>query len=305
MSEPHPPFYDTPFDFQQFCQVMYRLPARFAGVHLFSAGQSVLGKPLWCLFMGNPLIPPVLLAGATHGSEWITALLLTYFAETLAEAAARGGIIAGIQAERLLSHHSLLLLPCLNPDGVEIAIHGPEAAGEWADSVARMMALSPGQVWQANARGVDLNHNFDAGWEILREMERASGIDGPGPTRYGGPCPFSEPETAAIRSLCGCHPVRQLLSFHAQGEEIYWRYGSRTPGRGLLVARLLGVSSGYTVCDPVGLASHGGMKDWFIQTTGRPGFTIEVGSGKNPLELEQLWDIWEKVKELLMLSVLV
>ena len=35
-----------------------------------------------------------------------------------------------------------------------------------------------------------------------------------------------------------------------------------------------------------------GYKDWFIQDYRRPGFTIEAGSGENPLPLSQFPDIW-------------
>lgn len=272
---------------------------------LSSAGDSVLGRPLWYLLAGDFSAPPVLLIGCTHGSEWITAMLLLLFAESLTDAMEHQGEIAGIRVEALFHGRSLLLLPCLNPDGMEISLYGSDAAGERRCQVARMMRDFPEQVWQANARGVDLNHNFPAGWEIVRDLEKQNGILGPGPTKYGGPCPFSEPETQAVRKLCSDFPVRQVLSFHSQGEEIYWRYGSRTPGRGLMVARLFSASSGYQVCDPAGTASHGGLKDWFIQETGRPGFTLEVGKGKNPLPIEQLPDIWGKLKETLMLSILV
>ena len=55
----------------------------------------------------------------------------------------------------------------------------------------------------------------------------------------------------------------------------------------------------------MGTASHGGLKDWFIQETGRPGFTLEVGRGQNPLPIEQLPEIWRKLRETLMLSILV
>lgn len=159
-------------------------------------------------------------------------MLLTLFAETLADTAASGGSIAGIRADSVLQHHSLILLPCLNPDGVEIAIHGPTAAGDRSSSVQRMMEEHPGAVWQANVRGVDLNHNFDAGWEVLRELEQRSGVCVPGPTRFGGPCPFSEPETAAVRSLCGCHNFRQLFSFHAQGRKFTGGMAARHTGAG-------------------------------------------------------------------------
>ena len=33
-------------------------------------------------------------------------------------------------------------------------------------------------------------------------------------------------------------------------------------------------------------------KDWFIQTYRRPGFTIEVGTGENPLPLSQFEEIY-------------
>lgn len=299
------PFYLSTPSFQAISSRLADAADRTSMFQLFSAGKSVLNRPLWYLFAGEPSAPPVFLVGCTHGSEWLTAMLLTLFADSLADAVEKQGEIAGIRAESLFHGRSLLLMPCLNPDGMEIALFGADAAGEYSDQVKRMMEDSPDQVWQANARGVDLNHNFPAGWETLRELEIKSGILGPGPTKYGGTCPFSEPETEAVRKLCAEFPFKQVLSFHSQGEEIYWRYGSRTPGRGLMIARLFSASSGYQVCDPAGTASHGGLKDWFIQETGRPGFTLEIGKGKNPLPIEQLPDIWEKLKETLMLSILV
>lgn len=299
------PFYTNPFDFERFTEKMHTLSQMYPNIRLFSAGHSVLGKPIWCLFAGDCSCAPVLLAGGIHGAEWLTSMLLFLFGETLAKAAINGDTIAGIRADGTLAHHSLILLPCLNPDGIDIAINGFDAAEEYAPQVKQMIFEHPEQVWQANVRGVDLNHNFDAGWETLQKLERQAGITAPGPTRYGGNTPFSEPETRAIRDLCTKYDIRQLFSFHSQGEEIYWRYGYRTPGRSRLIAGLLASSSDYTVCDPVGLASHGGMKDWFIQETGRPGFTVEIGKGKNPLPIEQLPDIWERLQEMLMLSILV
>jgi len=298
-------FYRTPPSFQSMSERLSAAAGRTALFQMFSAGKSVLGRPLWYLFAGEPSAPPVFLVGCTHGSEWLTAMLLTLFADFLADAVENQGEIAGIRVETLFHGRSLLLMPCLNPDGMEISLHGPGTAGEYSRQVKYMMDEYPGQVWQANARGVDLNHNFPAGWEILRELEIQNGILGPGPTRYGGSYPFSEPETQAVQKLCSQYPVRQVLSFHSQGEEIYWRYGSRTPGRGLMIARLFSASSGYQVCDPSGTASHGGLKDWFIQETGKPGFTLEIGRGKNPLPIEQLPGIWEKLRETLMLSILV
>ena len=73
----------------------------------------------------------------------------------------------------------------LNPDGVDITCLGKEGAGRLAASVEKSSQGYYGS-WNANARGVDLNHNFDAGFSILREMEEKQGIHGPAPRRYSG-----------------------------------------------------------------------------------------------------------------------
>ena len=74
----------------------------------------------------------------------------------------------------------LIIVPMLNPDGVEIAQHGARGCLHLAK---RIYDLCDGHFerWQANARGVDLNHNFDAGWEKLRQMEISYGILKPAP----------------------------------------------------------------------------------------------------------------------------
>ena len=39
-------------------------------------------------------------------------------------------------------------------------------------------------------------------------------------------------------------------------------------------------------------SGYAGYKDWFIQTYNRPGYTIEVGRGVNPLPLSQFPQIY-------------
>lgn len=50
--------------------------------------------------------------------------------------------------------------------------------------------------------------------------------------------------------------------------------------------------SGY---EPVKSAnSYAGYKDWFIQDWRRPGFTVELGKGTNPLPISQFDEIYQK-----------
>ena len=59
-----------------------------------------------------------------------------------------------------------------------------------------------------------------------------------------------------------------------------------------LEAERFAAASGYDVAETPYASGHAGYKDWFLQDFRRPGFTIEAGSGENPLPLSQFPDIW-------------
>ena len=73
---------------------------------------------------------------------------------------------------------------------------------------------------------------------------------------------------------------------------IYWQYGGiEVPGAWGLAERFAELS-GYALEDTPYASSFAGYKDWFIQAYRRPGFTIEVGTGENPLPVSQFGDIY-------------
>ena len=94
------------------------------------------------------------------------------------------------------------------------------------------------------------------------------------------------------------------MCFHSQGEVIYWDYDNIDTYRGHKMAEIFAASSGYALDVPTGLAYGGGFKDWFIKEYRRPGFTIEVGSGSNPLPAANGEKIYGQIKEMLMLGLL-
>ena len=278
------------------------LCGRYPFLKRSTLGKSVLGKDLHLLTLGEgPEI--VLYAGAFHGMERLTTMLLLFFTEQLCRTLEADGKIGGIAVRKAFYGRTLALMPLVNPDGCDIALKGLAGAGPQA---ATLFKQSGGELhrWNANARGIDLNHNFNAGFALQREQEQKEGYHQPGPTRYGGTRPESEPESTALADFCRTRNVVQTLAFHSQGEEIYWRYGDRMPPRSAALARLLAVSSGYTLSEPEGIASHGGFKDWFIEALDRPGFTIEIGKGQNPLPPGHLLPIYDRLEEMLMLGFL-
>lgn len=268
-------------------------------------GNSLCGRPITLLKIGEDTGERggVLFAGAFHGIEWLTGMILLRFADRLCHAITTRQTLAGIHPGRALEGRSLSIIPFTNPDGVEIAMHGAQAGFPFDQIVEKASGGDP-RLWKANARGVDINHNFDAGWHQLREMEKEKGIDGPAPTQYGGRTPESEPETQLLTALCRQENFRHIIAFHSQGEEIYWHYGEHTHPNAFLMGRILAVASGYELCMPSGLASHGGFKDWFIEEFHRPGFTIEIGKGVNPLPLSDFDSVYTKLEEMMMLAAI-
>ena len=286
------------------------LCGRYRCLRPVCVGHSLLGRELPALVLSPPRMTGqprrVLFAAAFHGQEWLTALGALALCEELCRALAAGLPLCDVPVDRALEGRQIWFLPMVNPDGVEIARRGSAAAGEYASFVETAGGDVPG-LWQANARGVDINHNFNAGWEemqALLQKNSQKSPNHPGPRQYPGESPESEPETRAVTDLCRRVPFRHVVALHSQGEEIYWEYGDRTPPQSRIMARVLGEVSGYTVTAPTGFASHGGFKDWFIRCYGRPGFTLELGRGINPLPVSAFSAVYEKAREMLVLAAL-
>jgi g-D-glutamyl-meso-diaminopimelate peptidase len=73
---------------------------------------------------------------------------------------------------------------------------------------------------------------------------------------------------------------------------IYWQFKDlQVPGARELGEQFARVS-GYELSDTPYESSFAGYKDWFIQRFRRPGYTIEVGTGVNPLPLSQFDKIY-------------
>lgn len=269
---------------------------------LETIGYSWAGRNLYTLTIGNPK-DCVLYTAATHGSEWITTLVLYRFIEDLCHHLRADTLFSSIRLEPLFKEKGVTFLPVVNPDGVEINLLGYMSAGNF-DSLVATAAKGQYQTWNANARGVDLNHNFDARWQDIKKMELNHGINAPAPHQFGGPFPESELETYALTKLCRERKFSSAFALHAQGEEIYYKFEDYDPPKAELMAKVLAASSGYALVTQEGLASYGGFKDWFIEEFERPAFTIELGKGQNPLPLETLDPIYNGIYEMLLLGLL-
>lgn len=287
------------YDYLERQRAIKSLCEKYGFIKTSLIGKSCGGKDINALKIGACESYSLIVAGV-HGSERITSVVCLMFIEELCEAVAEDKCFAGINARRGLNGRGIIFVPCVNPDGCDISLLGAKGCGSHAERISKLCS-GDFEHWNSNLRGVDINHNFDAGWKELRQKERDCGIYGPGPTRFGGTKPHSEPETAALVGLCQKGNIRQCLALHSQGEVIYWNYGDKTPNKSKRIAEIMATSAEYALDTPISIATGGGFKDWFIEKFGRPGFTAEIGRGKNPLKAEKSGEIYERIKEMLML----
>lgn len=261
-----------------------------------SIGKSLVGREIPLISVGEGK-KAVLFVGTHHGMEWITTALLLDFLRDLGKAVKDRKRIFGGDASEILKSRMLCVVPMLNPDGVELQINGKDELNPLTD---RLNAMSGGDYsrWQANGRGVDLNHNYDAGFFEYKTYEREHGIV-PGATLFSGEYPESEPEVSALCSFIRARGIDLLLALHTQGEEIYYDYNGVIPDGGRVIAKRLSALTGYALSEPTGSAAYGGLKDWFIKEYCLPAFTIECGRGVNPLPIGDSDIIYLGIREAL------
>lgn len=282
------------------------LKTRYPFITVGIAGKSVLGRNLYYIKLGSGP-NQVFYNAAHHALEWITSPLLMKFAENFANNYALGRRMKGYDVGEIWSRSSIYIMPMVNPDGVELVLNGLSRENPYYNQLIIWNNGSKdfSNNWQANNRGVDLNHNYNASWQLSKEAEEQYGIYGPGPTRYSGPYPESEPETQTVVKFTRDHNFRLVLAYHSQGEVIYWQYDGITPPDARRIGELFSEVSGYSLEETYGIASYAGYKDWFIEEFRRPGYTIEVGKGKNPLPISQFDKIYNDNEELLLLASVV
>lgn len=206
-------------------------------------GYSGEGRAIFAFHVGSPFGRQFISVYAIHGREWITAHL------------AIKHIKKGVQCGGWI-------IPLSNPDGAVIS-------------------QSRQPLWKANARGVDLNVNFDADWGSGVKNVRERGSE-----NCIGDKPFSESESAALAAFTRKVSPFVTFSFHTKGGEIYWEFDGKGDKEG---AEILSRATGYPAVKIRG--SAGGYKDWCIQKLGIPSYTIECGSDRLKHPIKRLYHL--------------
>lgn len=202
-----------------------------------------------------------------------------------------------MEAQNIVNAATIYIVPMVDPDGVDLvtgAIEPGTLEYETANRIADNFPSIPfPNGWKANLLGVDLNLQYPAGWLQAREIKFGQGFNKPAPRDYVGRAPLNQRESIALAQYTEDIDPALVLAYHTQGKVIYWQFKDyKVPGARELAEEFARLS-GYAMEDTPYESSFAGYKDWFIQNWRRPGFTIEVGSGENPLPLEQFDEIYK------------
>lgn len=251
-------------------------------------GSSVMGKRLDEIQVGRGA-KRVHLNASFHANEWITTPVLMQTLNAYLLALTNNGEIRGRAILPYYNYVFLSIVPMVDPDGVNLVIHGAPSQEPYRSSV---LSINQGNTdfsgWKANIRGVDLNNQFPALWE----REAAANVKQPAPRDFPGYQPLSEPETISMANLTRSGNFSRVLAYHTQGKVIYWGFEGMEPPEAQTIATEFARVSGYQPIRYV--TGSAGYKDWFIMDWRRPGFTIELGSGTNPLPIWQFDEIYEE-----------
>ncbi|EKN70058.1 gamma-D-glutamyl-L-diamino acid endopeptidase 1 [Neobacillus bataviensis LMG 21833] len=276
------------YDYKMMMNDIKRLQGVYPFLQVPTIGNTVLGKTIPEILIGNGR-KKVHYNGSFHANEWITTPVIMTFLNDYLLSLTNQNPIRGLTTSPFYQQSTLSIVPMVNPDGVDLVLHGSPANEPWKKKVVEYNKGSMDfSGWKANIRGVDLNDQFPARWEL----EKARNPDKPGPRDYGGEKPLSEPEAVAMAELTKKRDFLRVLAFHTQGEVIYWGFENAEPPESEVIVKEFSRVSGY---EPVKtIESYAGYKDWFIQDWHRPGFTVEIGRGVNPLPISQFDEIYQK-----------
>ncbi|MEW6249134.1 MAG: M14 family zinc carboxypeptidase [Planctomycetota bacterium] len=199
-------------DFKNLDQINAKLDQWVAArpdlVSLLDLGLSFENRHIYGIRISGPGAnkPAVLFDGTHHAREWLTPMIVLWFAEQLIEKYDTDPRIRAV-----VDQLEWFIIPVTNPDGY---------AYTWTTG---------NRMWRKNRRtppagsscyGVDTNRNYSVGW------------GGPGSSSnpcsetYRGTAAFSEPENQALRDFYLAHPnIVASISYHTYGLLLMSPYG--------------------------------------------------------------------------------
>ncbi len=254
-----------------------------------SIGTTALGRDIPYFTIGNPASGHNILVQSTvHAREYLATQVVMRMAEYYLA-----------HESEFLQNVCFYIIPMGNPDGVEIAQFG---TAHISDTNTINFINQQGHIaeWKSNAMGVDINRNFDIGWAQLTPRVNSRSY-----MQYKGDFAVSENETKALVAFAEARPYDAFISYHMQGNVIYYDEPGNTAENSVRSAQLAKTISNVTgyrlrnlnhaiTTDEV---QQGGFNDWAQIRFNKPGVTIELGSSLPPKAQSSVSSIYNKNRD--------
>lgn len=311
------------YTYDEMCGDLAELASEYSGLFsYYEIGRSADGRSIYAAVLGSGKASKQIISEAgTHGREYINPLFvmatLEYYLKNY-DVPLFGAEGQKKTAREILSDTDLYVIPMLNPDGITISQLGVDALRIEAlrEGVRKIYddARAAGNTswsfetyqtqWKANARGVDINRNFDV--KAPAGYEKEINVTAPAGSGYPGEKPGSEPETRAYMDFVSglSNPVA-CISYHSLGQLIYWDCGQDYSGRiaAMKLAEIAKDQSGYMVYSVKSFTAA--SSDWCMLKKGIPAITIETGGGySHPLSIKEFETIFEKCRNIYLAAAL-
>ncbi len=281
----------APITYQQMVTTIEKLKEKFSELITWeSIGKSWDNRDIILVKLGkgDTLIH---INGSVHARERITTSIILKNIEDYCNAYYSQEAIKEYDVKKLLDQVTIYFVPMVNPDGVDYTILGDSAIRDSTlkENLASISKFDQSPYfsginrWKANIKGVDINRQWDFGWEEKELFNPTK----PSDSYYKGSSPHSEPETQALEKLSIQHPFMIYATYHTQGNLFYWyKYQSGDDLNEVInISKKITSITGFQPFPayntiPKNFSSYKGYADWTAVELKKPSFTIEFAKGK-------------------------
>lgn len=248
-------------------------------------GKSMLGQDLIAFHVGKHTSKQLLITGGIHSREYISTILCLYL------------------IENYNFNVGCYILPMLNPDGIRLCMDGVDWIKDIYSKqlITRINKNNDFSLLKANAFGVDLNENFNAGFgqsKFVKFVPSSNGFLGEKPNNY---------ENKYLLKYISKKSIFASISYHSKGQVVYYGY-AKLNKKQLKNAKKLAkiVSKSLKFKKIRSKNSSGGLSDYLSYVKNIPSVTVELGKDNlsHPIQICELDQIknnqLEMIKNVIM-----
>jgi len=284
------------YDYASFIADVDELVTAYPSIQKQVIGKTAQGRDIIALKIGSTETEErVLVVSGIRGNEGCSALLaLKQIESYLTDTSTKFEMT---KFEDVFSIRELWFVPMLNPDGVEINLHGANGSKDIQtiidySTTLGLMEKDDTSTWVANSNGIDVSINFGTGAVTDETLQSKCAS-----RSYAG-TPFESEEAAAIKRLCEETHFKSLLAVSGEGKTVEWAFGQteNAESREMMAFRLsdiLGYTLGTNEITPENCTTVN-VAQWFISRYNLPAITVTAGF-KSTENAESMLNIWHEI----------